>query len=202
MAAQEHLTLDQVGMKLDPKHYYFISPKMYTGFNNRQQSTGPLKPKGLWFACGREWIKFIKHGFQTGVLPDYKYVYEIKIDTTHILEIRTVSGLIKFSKKYNMDDFNIDWKRIQNDGYKGILICRYLMGKVFTEDEKRPKDDILNLTIWYYSWDIPSGVIWSGDTVTDVSLLYMRADKDNWKEVAVSKTNKTNTKRQQRRTKV
>ena len=27
MVAQEHLTLDQVGMKLDPKRYYFISPK-------------------------------------------------------------------------------------------------------------------------------------------------------------------------------
>jgi hypothetical protein len=115
------------------------------------------KPDGFWYGFGYEWIDWAETAG-----PEYmgEYVYEVDINGSKILHIKNYSEIIEFTKEYGSIKqivpgviFSIDWSRIELK-YDGIEINPYI-GQARTNEK----------TIWYYSWDVPSGCIWNLDKV-------------------------------------
>jgi hypothetical protein len=89
-------------------------------------------PRGLWFSCGADWIKWVKkwNSRYSSQWLTAKYIYEIKINKNNILQIHNKNELIKFHKKYakyssNNGSYNIIWSNVKKD-YDGLIICPYL----------------------------------------------------------------------------
>ena len=142
---------------INPTDKVFVTSKEYKGFVDVKQQAGPwMKPNGLWYACGDEWIRF-DHGLQNA-----KYLYKIELDYSKILRL-TQKDVKAFEKEYGVNKGNpsmkmvvIDWKKV-SERYGGIEICPYM-----------PK---IREHFWYYGWDVASGCIWDKDSIKDVSLV-------------------------------
>lgn len=122
----------------------------------------PLKPLGLWYACGEEWLDVFSEKMPNWK-SKYKYVYKLDIDFSNILKIFGSDEFKKFELKYSLkstkgrEGEKIDWFKVAED-YKGIEICPYL-------PEYRTE------SLWYYGWDIASGCIWDGSCIRKVELI-------------------------------
>lgn len=197
-------SLQELRKKLHATKLYFFSPTPFTRFNNKIQHSKLIKPNGLWFACGNDWIKFmLDNDFKTDA---YDYLYELKIDATKILVIKTFNALEKFNKEYSYTisttfdalDFltgkqrqvteehtYINWASVSKV-YDGIMICPSFMNKIWKLWKKQPS--IINNFFWYYMWDIASGVIWNEKAFDSANLLYKRNATTNRWEVQTKKS--------------
>lgn len=184
--------------QLDKSKYYFVSPSKFTRFKNVSKQSLTLKPNGLWFACGNAWLKFVieEKLWETS----YNYLYEIDVDSSKIIYIRTLKEYDDFVDKYSFIHKEktytppigklpgqwiehsyvlIDWQKVQKDEYNGLIICPSLIKKVW----KKYKGDI-DKFIWYYIWDVASGVIWNKKSLKDVILLFEKdSENGKWKKV-------------------
>lgn len=110
-----------------------------------------FKPRGLWFACGGEWIRFAYSNGMKSFVGDRDHVYRLTLDRSRIAHLLTEGDMLRFNRMYyaikdDSGDSYIDWQRVSRD-YDGIIICPYhykLRQKLF----------------WYYPWDVASGCIW------------------------------------------
>lgn len=115
------------------------------------------KPDGFWYGFGDEWIDWTE---TAGPERKGKYVYEIEINGSNILQIKDYSEIAEFTKEYESGKqiipgkiFSIDWSRVELK-YDGIEINPYV-------DQARIDDKFL----WYYGWDVASGCIWNLEKV-------------------------------------
>lgn len=115
------------------------------------------KPNGFWYGFGDKWIDWAEVAG-----PEYKgkYVYEVDIKSSSILEIKNYPEIIEFTRKYRSRKqiipgiiFSIDWQKIELK-YDGIEINPYI-GQARNNEK----------TIWYYGWDVASGCIWNLDNI-------------------------------------
>jgi hypothetical protein len=152
-----------------------------------------LKPDGLWFACGNDWIRFmLENDFKQDA---YNYLYELKIDTTNVLLIKSFSALEKFNKEYSYkvrtsfvafdvvtgkdkkvtETYSyIDWTDVAKK-YNGIIICPSFLDKIWKLTESKPA--IINKYFWYYLWDVASGVIWNQAAFQNAKMIYKKKMK-------------------------
>ena len=121
------------------------------------------KPIGFWYGCWYSWQKWT-----SGEMPDlynkYKRVVSVTFkpnvttdiyhpDPNKILVISTLNDFDTFTKKYHINDYTVDWKRVSQD-YAGIEVCR--------DDNNDPYfHERRTSTMWWYSWDAASGCIWN-----------------------------------------
>ena len=115
------------------------------------------KPNGFWYGFGNEWIDWTE---TAGPERKGKYIYEVYINDSKILQINDDQQFIEFTKEYKSRKqiipeiiFSIDWPRIEFK-YDGIEINPYI---------DHARNDIK--AFWYYSWDIASGCIWNLNNV-------------------------------------
>lgn len=189
----------ELSKHLDKSKYYFVSPSKFTGFKNVSKQSLTLKPKGLWFACGNAWLKFvIKEKLWE---ESYNFLYEVDIDSSKILYIRTLKEYDEFVSKYSyihkersytpaigsiprqLIDHSyvlINWVQVQADGYNGLIICPSLIKKVW----EKYKGDI-DKFLWYIAWDVASGVIWNKKGLHGVNLLFSKDEKGKWQKTQV-----------------
>ncbi len=188
------LSLQDIAKHLKKEKLYVLSPTKLKSVTNKTQKGTYFKPYGLWFACGDAWIQFIT-GEQYAP-HEYKYLYEVKLRKKHILTINTLAQLHNFQKQYGhaeqvkhldygkllferrrvyiVQDYHyIDWKKVQDAGYTGVVICPFLLSKTNITTEN------IAQYFWYWAWDIASGVVWNKDAVKQVSLLYQ--NENGWK---------------------
>ncbi len=119
------------------------------------------KPYGLWYGIDNSWKDWCK-----SEMPEqfelYKYLYELKINISKILQIRTLSGLRRFANKYKVmiDESNfisiINWFKVSKE-YYGIEINPHLWRSMFNTNY-----------IWYYGWDCASGCIWNKKAIKNI----------------------------------
>ena len=134
------------------------SPTRITEFYDVDQSQrrAQNKPKGLWYACGPEWLNWMSTDMPE-CLNKVNYIYELTLDPTTICFIRTADDLQKFDRKYGSKTTwggeTINWAKVARD-YKGIEICPYQGADRYVYD-------------WYYGWDIASGCIWDASAIMD-----------------------------------
>jgi hypothetical protein len=159
-------------------------------------------PLGLWFSCGTSWIDFYKPTHSNSNVQINKwtlstYIYEIKINSSLVLQINNLDEFKNFIYKYRFNDKKVnirnimDWKRIKED-YRGIVICPYLGDLLFGKNANAigltgSPDDITNfyknllgpsyydhilfLSEWYRHWEAGTGVIWDLAGIKDIVLL-------------------------------
>ena len=150
--------------------YYVASETRFTvrAFKNEKQGGVPKwKPDGLWFACGKSWIDWVSHEVPERY-RQYKYLYELHVDKTHIKTIKTVLQLKAFNKKYGLGSFYsavVDWERLQKEGYRGVAICPLLIRKI-------PYDVVDRELNWYSTWDAASGCVWDRAALQGATLIH------------------------------
>lgn len=105
-----------------------------------------IKPKGIWYGIGLEWIRWCKSEMPHWLTP---YIYKIDIDTSRLKKISTAEEIFSVP---TIDDIFVEWSQFTE--YAGIEINPYIW-------ECR-----LHIrTSWYYGWDCASGCIWNPDII-------------------------------------
>lgn len=130
------------------------------------------KPEGFWYDVGADWLRYCTTEFFWLA----RYVYEVKLDLSRILRVRTIRQFNAFEKKYRAEPmfvqrmrlagiadslfdgmFEINWAKVA-ENYPGVEIAPYLWQKRLSNSK------------WYYSWDVASGVIWDIGAVKGIDL--------------------------------
>jgi len=143
-----------------------------------EQSHDPgkgLKPDGIWYACGTDWLDFLEMEMGGPSKEEYQ-VWALKIDMTKIKALTTPKEISHFSWKYrnidrflaNSKDKVVDWTAASKD-FAGIECCPYPVGDFRLEIEN----------IWYTAFDVPSGCIWDPAAITN-SILVAEKKDDGW----------------------
>lgn len=120
----------------DPKKY----PRVFV------QKPG-IKPTGLWYALGLEWIRWT-----ASETPEWlgKYFYRLSVNESLLLQLATVRDTLLFAKRFSIPPergLYINWPEISSQ-YGGIEINPYQWS-------------LSNRFTWYNTWDVSSGCIWN-----------------------------------------
>ena len=130
---------------------------------------GFFKPHGLWYADGNSWIEFAKDWDSTSK----EHQYELDVDTSKLLVLRTRKEVIDFTDEYFLKDEtistelleygNVNWKAVA-EKYMGIELPDYHKNNLRT----------MFLDRWglRYMWvdaiDVPSGCIWNPAAINKI----------------------------------
>jgi hypothetical protein len=149
--------IDKIKEKIKPDDKIIMAKKdiLPLKFPVKQMEDPSIKPRGLWYAIGLEWIKWVE-----GNMPEWmgNVFYKIEINFSKVLHVKNQDELITFSEKYRTKDipFNfsawINWKRVAED-YSGIEISPCQPRRIYA---------------WYDTWSIASGCIWEKDGIISV----------------------------------
>ncbi len=163
----------RLSKRLDPDKRYIFTPEKITGFHNVEQDRKDahfnLKPSGLWYACGPEWVDWVMTDWW-GHQEKWRYLYEVHVNPRQMLVIRDVEELDEFDRtwrnrrnKYSGPDWTALAKR-----YAGIEICPYQWSR---------RMDFM----WYYGWDVASGCIWNERAIDGFTLVARGDEKGRWR---------------------
>jgi hypothetical protein len=133
-----------------------------------------LKPPGFWYEVNDSWFEWCKVEMPHWVgladpstkgkkLPrdrqPYTLRYWVSVQEANLLYISDTTQFDEFVRIYGYDRLDsarfmgrpdyIDWIEVANAGYDGVEISPYLW-------ERR-----LEGGLWYYGWDVASGVVWN-----------------------------------------
>lgn len=155
-------------VKLRPDQRIHTSKQSNITLKDEQNQNTSSKPKGLWYACGDEWIKWCKgENFKLG---DLKHKFVLDVDFNKILILDTTKKIDSFSKQYGANKYeisneinnswrwkidSIDWQKVA-EKYQGIEICPYQW-------------DLRHEFLWYYGWDVASGCIWNKQAIKNIT---------------------------------
>ena len=180
------------GYHIRPEQRVFISPDKFTGMRGVDQDPpdpkeffgSDMKPKGLWYACGDDWIRWLRIN-QEEWIDDSKYLYEIELtnppgwggDLYHLND--DVNELKGFAEMFQTDALDyagrrrdtVDWRKVQMTGAMGIEICPYDR-KIYRDGFRAP---------WYEAWDASSGCIWNPRAIKEVRLLAVNQENTETK---------------------
>lgn len=120
-----------------------------------------LKPNGLWYSFGCEWISWCLSEMKDWV---GNYSHEVEVEYENIMVLENEHDVINFQKTYgeekkylgcsNSSFFQIDWKKLSGD-CSGIEIRNY---PDIYPDLVRAEN--IQRTLWFSSWDVSSGCVW------------------------------------------
>jgi len=156
--------IDEIGTDLSNK--VTMTPVPLDRVPNFPKQEVGMKPQGLWYACGNDWMNWV-----CGEMPEWigRYVYTLEIDESKILKIETKEQFEAFSDKYSIkseltgwgSSDSPDWSKVAEGSassdlraYSGIEICPAQYGPT-----------------WYGSWDVASGCIWDSTAILGARLI-------------------------------
>lgn len=152
---ESQLKTIQERLEFGSKERIHVSTKPISELGITQQSSGSLKPKGLWYGFGDQWINWLK-----SEMPEWwdeaQYAYKVFPNLANILVINTIEELDQFIDTYNIGR-NIDWVRVAEE-YDGIEFPSYSR-EGFRNLAFSSSDHMKYM--WVYSMDISSGCIWN-----------------------------------------
>lgn len=155
--------LDQFEGRFTPAMKIVLSSGPIPGLiDMRDKQEVNHKPRGLWYACGDEWLEWL-----SSEMPDWRdqitHIYQLLTAPLspwpangEVAFLQTVKDIDEFTEDYgkktpwsfgNRVD-SIDWPAVARDFPGGIEICPYHW-------ERRRSD-----ASWYYPWDVASGCLW------------------------------------------
>ena len=149
--------------RLDPQKRYIISSELISSVKRvpiDQQMTR-MKPEGLWYGVGEEWVEYLR---TNQILQgDHRYLYEVVVDPAHVLQVRTVAETIKFVREFGKRERDrwtsgegtalVDWKRVAQR-HLGVELSPHWGELRSSSITFREGLD------WYASWDVGSGCVW------------------------------------------
>lgn len=110
-----------------------------------------LKPTGVWYACGVEWLDWVE-----AEMPNWQhpYVYFLKINKRNFLKLKNDQQIKDFIEHYTVRGTKyINWGDVAED-YSGIEICPYVYS--------------IDYPVWYSAWDVASGCVWNTNYIEGV----------------------------------
>jgi len=148
------------------------SPLMLEQSHNPGQG---LKPEGIWYACGTDWLDFLQTEMGGPSAEEYQ-VWALKIDMSKVKSLTTSKEISRFSWKYrNTDEYLknpvvkiVDWSLASKE-FAGVEFCPYPVGGM----------DISVKNVWYAGIDVPSGCVWNPSAITNSTLVAELKD-DGW----------------------
>jgi len=159
---ESQLKTIQERLEFGSKERIHVSTKPIDEMGIIQQSSGSLKPKGLWYGFGDQWINWLK-----SEMPEWwdeaQYAYKVFPNISNILVINTIEELDQFIDKYNVGR-NIDWVRVAEE-YDGIEFPSYSR-EGFRNLAFSSSDHMKYM--WVYSMDIASGCIWNPSGIKNI----------------------------------
>jgi hypothetical protein len=129
--------------------------------NKKYDQRDSLKPNGLWYSFGCEWISWCLSEMKEWI-GNYSHEIELKYDDILVLE--TGQDVANFEKDYGREErylgcsksvyTQINWKKLSQD-FSGIEIRNYsdIYGSI---DPKIP----IARSLWISSWDVSGGCVW------------------------------------------
>jgi len=113
-----------------------------------------VKPFGLWYAIGTEWIDWVRYE-----RPDWErdHAFVLDVDESRLLKINNYNDLQRFNEEYGIEGYYIDWEKV-SEKYGGIEIAPYIYQARYEIS-------------WYYDWDVASGCIWGPDMFKNSKLI-------------------------------
>jgi len=151
---------------IKPEDRIILSPDTKIIFRNASQhKDNSIKPSGLWYAVGTSWMEWISNE-----MPEWQYksgtkellhVHKIEINENAIIRLNTKEAVMAFEKKYGVNAYGaqnfINWSQVAKD-YAGIECNPYFYGP-------------LRNRMWYNTWDVASGCVWSNRAVKSIKLI-------------------------------
>lgn len=158
------------------------SPEPITSFRDVKQERSfseYAKPVGLWYACGKDWKRFVQAEMPSRWKKKYKHKYLLDVNLSRMCVIRTEEDMESFVLKYlNKETKGIEWAEVARD-YDGIEICPY-------QWRFRPSnlDDLQAKSIfsWYGVWDVASGCIWGRGAFKGVTEVENDLDEGKYRD--------------------
>ncbi len=141
-----------------------------TGGRTSPQKKGDMKPFGLWYSLGNEWLEWCSDN-----MPDWVYenTFSLEIDEKKILIISTIEELEEFVEMYSYKQsshfYCIDWGKIAAH-WSGIKIRNY------HKLNHRGLQPFMAYT-WLYGWDVSAGCIWDLSVIKTVKKLEVMCEK-------------------------
>ena len=159
---ESQLKIIEERLEFGSKERIHVSTKPIDQMGVIQQSSGSLKPKGLWYGFGDQWINWLK-----SEMPEWwdeaQYAYKVFPNIPNLLVINTIDELDQFIDKYNAGR-NIDWVRVAEE-YDGIEFPSYSR-EGFRNLAFSSADHMKYM--WVYSMDIASGCIWNPSGIKNI----------------------------------
>ena len=127
---------------------------------NREATTPHIKPRGLWYACGIDWILFTRQEYMEGFRGrDYLYHLNLNytsfaeldagVDTSRkVLEITSREDVDRIERDYG-ENRMVNWAKFSRD-FGGIQACPV---------------HFVGGTSWGRWWDVNSGCVWESDAI-------------------------------------
>lgn len=166
-AVFDTLTKWGVGV-LSPKKMYTFSgdPQLAVNDMSAPKAGHKFKPSGVWYSPGmhESWLDWCVN--EGGYKFLKRFLYELELDYTNILRLRTPTELFRFTDTYGIPDrdgwefmHKVDWRNIW-EKYDGLEIVPYQWAC-----RLEPR------THWYYGWDCSSGCVWRTAAVKSITLV-------------------------------
>jgi hypothetical protein len=131
------------------------------------------KPLGFWYAFGTEWLKWCM-----SEMPHWigRYVYEVEVEvsdyptTNKVLSTNPEWLQQKFGYVRDNDTNKYRYSAELYDFYAKIAwdeLAKQVAGIEFPRYNRYASERLM----WYYSWDVASGCVWSSSAVKKITLL-------------------------------
>jgi hypothetical protein len=129
-------------------------------FKNTTQrpiNNGHMKPTGLWYAIGTDWIDWVR-----SEMPAWEQDHLFKVETTSkVIVLKSPADCKKFEEKFGYED------KYYKREYWGLLIDWELVAKKYAGVELFNYND--HAFHWTYGWDIRSGCIWNKSGIKKIT---------------------------------
>jgi hypothetical protein len=130
------------------------------------------KPFGFWYAFGAEWLKWCM-----SENPHWigRYVYEVEVEVSNY---PTIDKVLSTNPEWLQQKFGYvrdnDTKHLYDaelDDFYAMIAWDELAKQVAGIEFSRYDWDARERFMWYYSWDVASGCVWSSSAVKKITLL-------------------------------
>jgi hypothetical protein len=129
--------------------------------NKKYDQRDSLKPNGLWYSFGCEWISWCFSEMKDRI---GNYSHEIEVQYEDILVLETSQDVVNFQKNYGKEErylgcpkssyTQINWNKLSED-FSGIEIRNY--SDIYRSiDPETP----ISRSLWISSWDVSAGCVW------------------------------------------
>jgi hypothetical protein len=131
--------------------------------SNDQRSN--IKPSGLWYAAGTEWIDWVRDEMPHWEQPHF---FKLEINPSKVLIIDTSKKLQEFENIYKKESEKNPWDTTDTFWESSAMIKWSLVSQEYSGIEIIPYQGSMRNHVWYNGWDVASGCIWKRDGIVSV----------------------------------
>lgn len=138
-----------------------------------------VKPVGLWYGFGTNWIDFVRNPDNKGLVDKYttpEYFYNIDVKTVSISDSLTIGKTFPDAVLVlnDYDDLNVFQESFEVVRAGGMFLAEWLIisrkfGGLEVSDE---------LAV-YFGWDVASGCVWNKNAITKIQTLQTQETTEN-----------------------